>query len=476
MNKARIDSDLVLGQTQNNREGGFAMSNRAAIILAAGQGTRMRSSLPKVLHKVGGRAMVDWSVALAQAVGCETIIVVCSPQAAAVQDHVTSTLGADAIAIQDPPLGTGHAVLAAKQALAGFDGELVVLYGDTPLIPAEAVNALFGEIDAGAAVGVLGFEAADPGAYGRLITDADGNLDKIVEAKEATIDQLAVRFCNSGVMAAPAPVMFDLLAKVTNDNAKQEYYLTDVVGLARASGQNCRAVACAEDDVLGVNSRVELAQAEHAFQTKKRAEFLAAGVTMTAPETVFFSFDTQIENDVVLEPGVVFATGVSVKSGTEVRAFSHLEGASVAEDCVIGPYVRLRPGAVLERGVKVGNFVEIKKTRMGEGAKASHLSYLGDGDVGAEANIGAGTIFCNYDGFLKYQTTIGDEAFIGSNSSLVAPVTIGAGAYVGSGSVITKDVESNGLAVARGRQIQKSGWATSFRDKMAAIKAAKKKG
>ena len=451
------------------------MGQRAAVILAAGQGTRMRSALPKVLHQVGGRAMVDWSVALARKVGCERIIIVCSPDGQAVQAHVQATLGKDAIAIQDPPLGTGHAVLAAKEALAGFSGELVVLYGDTPLIPADAVESLFGELDRGASVGVLGFEAEAPGAYGRLITDAAGNLDAIVEAKEASPEQLAVSFCNSGVMAASAETMFDLLSKVTNENAKGEYYLTDIVGLARSDGKRCRAVACAEADVLGVNSRVELAQAERAFQEKTRHAFLASGVTMTAPETVFFSYDTQIENDVIVEPGVVFATGVSVRKGSRIRAFSHLESASVAENCEIGPYARLRPGAVLERGVKVGNFVEVKKTRMGEGAKANHLAYLGDGDIGAGANIGAGTIFCNYDGFLKYQTNIGEGAFVGSNSSLVAPVTIGAGAYVGSGSVITKDVEPNGLAVARGRQIEKSGWATSFRDKMAAIKAAKKK-
>ena len=452
------------------------MGNRAAIILAAGQGTRMRSALPKVLHHVGGRAMVDWSVALARAVGCNKIVVVCSPQGEAVQAHIADTLGADAIAIQDPPLGTGHAVLAAKEALADFDGDLVVLYGDTPLIPADAVEALFHELEHGAAVGVLGFDAADPGAYGRLLTDSSGNLEAIVEAKEASPEQLSVRFCNSGVMAAPAKTMFDLLAKVTNDNAKGEYYLTDIVGLAREAGQACRAVACDEADVLGVNSRIELAQAEHAFQTKKRLEFLAAGVTMTAPDTVYFSYDTDIANDVILEPGVVFAPGVQIRTGTRIRAFSHLEDAHVAENCEIGPYARLRPGTVLERGVKIGNFVEVKKTRMGAGAKANHLSYLGDGDIGGGANIGAGTIFCNYDGFLKYQTTIGENAFVGSNSALVAPVTIGAGAYVGSGSVITKDVEPDGLAVARGRQVQKSGWATSFRDKMAAIKAAKKKG
>lgn len=451
------------------------MGKRAAVILAAGQGTRMRSTLPKVLHHVGGRPMVDWSVALARQVGCERIVVVCSPGGQAVQAHIEATLGADAIAIQDPPLGTGHAVLAAKDALAGFSGELVVLYGDTPLIPADAVEALFGELDGGASVGVLGFEAETPGAYGRLITDAAGNLDAIVEAKEANPEQLAVGFCNSGVMAATAETMFALLANVTNENAKGEYYLTDIVGLARSSGQRCRAVACLEADVLGVNSRVELAQAERAFQDKTRHAFLTSGVTMTAPETVFFSHDTQIENDVIVEPGVVFAPGVTVRTGSRIRAFSHLEGATIAENCELGPYVRLRPGAELERGVKIGNFVEVKKTRLREGAKASHLAYLGDGDVGAGANIGAGTIFCNYDGFLKYQTTIGEGAFVGSNSSLVAPVTIGAGSYIGSGSVITKDVEPNGLAVARGRQIEKSGWATSFRDKMAAIKAAKKK-
>lgn len=277
-------------------------------------------------------------------------------------------------------------------------------------------------------------------------------------------------------MAAKSGVMFSLLDRVTNDNAKGEYYLTDIVEIAKSDGGRCRAVACSEADVLGVNSRVELAEAEASFQTKMRQELLVKGVTMTAPETVFFSHDTQIENDVTLEPNVVFGPGVTVRSGAKVRAFSHLEGADVAGGCEIGPYVRLRPGAVLETGAKVGNFVEVKNTRMGAGAKANHLAYLGDGDVGAGANIGAGTIFCNYDGFLKYKTKVGTNAFVGSNSSLVAPVTIGDGAFVGSGSVITKDVEPNGLAVARGRQMQKAGWATSFRDKMAAIKAAKKKG
>ena len=452
------------------------MTKRAAVILAAGQGTRMRSSLPKVLHPVGGRAMVDWSVDLAKSTGCERVIVVCSPAGADVQDHVAATLGHDAIAIQDPPLGTGHAVLSAREFLKDFDGDVVVLYGDTPLIPISAVEALFEEIGQGATVGVLGFEAENPGAYGRLITSTEGDLDAIVEAREATPEQLAVSFCNSGVMAARSSDMFALLDRVTNENAKGEYYLTDIVELANSDGGRCRAVACDEADVLCVNARVELAEAEASFQAKMRQKLLIEGVTMTAPETVFFSYDTQIENDVTLEPNVVFGLGVTVRSGAKVRAFSHLEGADVAGGCEIGPYVRLRPGAVLEAGAKVGNFVEVKNTRMGAGAKANHLAYLGDGDVGAGANIGAGTIFCNYDGFLKYKTKVGTNAFVGSNSSLVAPVTIGDGAFVGSGSVITKDVEPNGLAVARGRQMQKAGWATSFRDKMAAIKAAKKKG
>jgi bifunctional UDP-N-acetylglucosamine pyrophosphorylase/glucosamine-1-phosphate N-acetyltransferase len=451
------------------------MTARAAIILAAGNGTRMKSSLPKVLHKVGGRAMLDWSIDLARRVGCERIVVVASPSGVAVQEYVRNILGDDAIAIQDPPQGTGHAVRCAEDALAGFRGDVVVLYGDTPLIPATAVEHLFDELAAGAGVGVLGFEAVEPGAYGRLITNDRGDLEAIVEAREATPEQLSVNLCNSGVMAARASRMFDLLRLVRNDNAKGEYYLTDIVELARKEEALCRAVRCAEADVLGVNSRVELAEAEGSFQARRRAELLVSGVTMTAPETVFFAYDTQIENDVIIEPHVVFGPEVLVRSGATIRAFSHLEGARVDEGAEVGPYARLRPGAVLEAGSKIGNFVEVKKTRVGKGAKANHLSYLGDGDIGEGANIGAGTIFCNYDGFLKYKTVIGKGAFVGSNSSLVAPVNVGEGAMIGSGSVITKDVEAGALSVARGKQMQKSGWATAFRDKMAAVKAAKKK-
>ncbi len=450
------------------------MTARAAVILAAGQGTRMRSDLPKVLHKVGGRAMLDWSIDLARRVGCERIIVVASPAGEQVQAHVRAELGDAALAIQDPPQGTGHAVQSAAAALEGFEGAVVVLYGDTPLVRPGAVERLFGLLSDGVKVGVLGFEATSPGNYGRLILNDAGALDAIVEAKEASSEQLQVTLCNSGVVAANAGAMFDLLERVTNDNARGEYYLTDIIGLAREQGAHCRAVTCAEAEVMGVDSRVGLALAEGIFQTGRRTELLASGVTMVAPETVFFSHDTLIDADVTIEPNVVFGTGVHVRKGAVIKAFSHLEGARVDEDCMVGPYARLRPGTVLEAGAKIGNFVEVKNTRVGKGAKASHLSYLGDGEIGAAANIGAGTVFCNYDGYLKHQTRIGAGAFVGSNASLVAPVTIGEGAYIGSGSVITKDVEADGLAVARAKQLQKPGWATAFRKKMAALKVSKK--
>jgi bifunctional UDP-N-acetylglucosamine pyrophosphorylase / glucosamine-1-phosphate N-acetyltransferase len=449
------------------------MSQRAAIILAAGQGTRMRSELPKVMHQVGGRAMIDWSIALAQACGCGRIIVVCSPSQTALRAHVADRLGDDAVAIQETPLGTGHAVLAGKATLSGFEGALAVLYGDTPLIPASAVEELFARLEAGAGVGVLGFEAADPGAYGRLITHGHGEIEAIVEARDASPEQLEIRLCNSGVMAARAGDMFTLLSRVTNDNSKGEYYLTDIIALARKDAQRCLAVECDEADVLGVNSRSELARAETAFQARRRSELLAAGVTLTAPETVFFSWDTQVGNDVIIEPHVVFGPGVTVESGAQIRAFSHLEGAEVSRGAVIGPYARLRPGAQIGQGARVGNFVEVKKTRMGAGAKANHLAYLGDGEVGANANIGAGTIFCNYDGYRKLRTEIGEGAFIGSNSSLVAPVSIGAGAFVGSGSVVTKAVPGDALALARSQQVNREGWAVSYRKLMSGRKESK---
>jgi len=447
---------------------------RAAVILAAGHGSRMKSALAKPLHALAGRSMLDWSLDLAAACGVERSVVVWGAHGPAVRDKAEAA-GA-ATALQDPPMGTGDAVKQAREALSGFEGDAIVLYADTPLIRPETVAAVFQALETGAAVSVLGFEPDEPGAYGRLIETPDGDLDAIVEAREATPEQLAVRLCNSGVLAADASLLFDLLDEVTNDNAKGEYYLTDVVALARGRGLSAKAVRADESEVLGVNSRADLAAAEAAFQTRARSQAMAAGVTLTAPETVFFSHDTVIEADAVIEPHVVFGPGVTVRGGALIHAFSHLEGCEIAGGCEVGPYARLRPGAVLETGAKVGNFVEVKKARLGEGAKANHLSYIGDGVVGAKANIGAGTIFCNYDGYFKHQTIVGEGAFIGSNSALVAPLTIGKGAMTGSGSVITRDVPDDALALARGEMAVKEGWAARFRKAMQAKKDKQKKG
>jgi bifunctional UDP-N-acetylglucosamine pyrophosphorylase/glucosamine-1-phosphate N-acetyltransferase len=445
------------------------MTRRAAIILAAGQGTRMRSPLPKVLHPVGHRAMLDHAIDAAEGLGCERIVVVVGNHSPEVRAHVERRLGAGAIAVQDPPLGTGHAVRAAESLLADFDGEVVVTYGDVPLLRAADIAPVFG----GQGVTVIGFEARDPGAYGRLVMEGD-TLAAITEAKEASPEVLALTTCNSGVMAAPARLLFELLGRVTNDNAKGEYYLTDVVALARGQGAPTRAVMAGEDAVMGVNAQAELAQAEALFQQVQRETFLAAGVTMSAPETVHFAWDTQIGAGTVIEPFVVFGPGARIAEGARIRSFSHIEGATVASGAEVGPYARLRPGADLAEDVKVGNFVEVKSVRMERGAKANHLSYLGDGSVGAGANVGAGTIFCNYDGFNKARTEVGEGAFIGSNSALVAPVSIGAGAIVGSGSVITEDVPADALAFGRARQVVKDGAGAVFREKARAKKDQRK--
>ena len=442
---------------------------RAAIILAAGQGTRMKSPLPKVLHPVGGRAMLDHAIDAAQALHCERIVVVVGAHSPEVRAHVEKRLGPDAVAVQDPPLGTGHAVRAAEGVLGDFVGQVVITYGDVPLLRASDIEPVFAEPEG---VTVIGFEAGDPGAYGRLVIEG-GELLAITEAKEASAEVLALTACNSGVMAAPAGLLFELLAEVRNDNAKGEYYLTDVVELARGRGAPTRAVFAGEDAVMGVNAQGELAVAEALFQKVQRETFLAAGVTMPAPDTVHFSWDTQVEGGTTIEPYVVFGPGAKIASGARIRSFSHVEGATVAAGAEVGPYARLRPGARLEEGVKVGNFVEVKNVAMGKGAKANHLAYLGDGEVGAKANIGAGTIFCNYDGFFKHRTTVGEGAFVGSNSSLVAPVTIGAGAMVGSGSVVTSDVAPGDLALARAPQAAKPGWAARFMEKMRTKKAAR---
>ncbi len=448
---------------------------RAAVILAAGKGTRMKSPLPKVMHAVGGRPMMDWSIALAREAGCGRIVAVVHPSQDALIAHLESTHPDVAVALQNPPQGTGHAVRCAEEALQGFDGELAILYGDSPLVPVSVIEALFGGVAGGAVLGVLGFEAEDPGLYGRLITNAAGDLEAIVEAREATPEQLRVRICNSGVMAGHAKEMFRFLQKITNTNSKGEYYLTDLVGLARGEGGRCALVIAGEEDLIGCDSKSDLAEAEGIFQARARKSLMEAGVTLVAPETVFLSHDTVIAADVVVEPHVVFGPGVTVAAGARIRAFSHIEGAVIDEGCEIGPHARLRNGTVLGRDVRVGNFVETKNTVMGDGAKANHLAYLGDGTIGAGANIGAGTIFCNYDGFQKHQTQIGDGAFIGSNSALVAPVRIGDGAYIGSGSVVTKDVPSDALAVGRAPLMTREGWAKNFRSRKAADKASKGK-
>jgi bifunctional UDP-N-acetylglucosamine pyrophosphorylase/glucosamine-1-phosphate N-acetyltransferase len=407
--------------------------------------------------------MLDLAIDAAEELGCDRIVVVVGTHSPQVGEHVKKRLGEGAIAVQDPPLGTGHAVLAAKDALAGFSGDVVVTYADCPLLTAAAIEPLFDLHDTGADVAVLGFEAADPGAYGRLITGIDGELHRIVEAKDATDHELKVRACNSGVMAADAALLFDLLAQVRNDNAKGEYYLTDVVGLAVAAGLSAQATFAPEEAVMGVNSQGELAQAEAAFQARRRRQLMADGVTLVAPDTVHLAFDTQIAGGVVVEPYVVFGAKVRIEAGATIRAFSHLDQAVVRKGAIVGPYARLRPGADIGPDAHVGNFVEVKNVKVGEGAKLNHLTYVGDGTIGPRANLGAGTIFCNYDGFDKYETHVGADAFIGSDTALVAPVTIGDGAFTGSGSVITENVPPNALALGRGRQVIKEGWAEAFR-------------
>ncbi len=450
------------------------MTARAAVIMAAGQGTRMKSPTPKVLHKVGGRTMLDWVIDAVQAVGCECVHVIIGNHSPAIREMVEARLGPGAAVLQDPPLGTGHAVLCAADALADFEGEVLVVNGDCPLLEAEDLEALFMLRSDGARLAILGFEPQDPLLYGRLIRGGDGHVIRIVEASQATEETRMVRACNAGMYLASRADLFGWLSRLTNDNPKNEYFITDIVAEAAHDDAMVRASIAPESSVMGADTPTQLAQAEATFQHRHRAYFLAEGVTMAAPETVHFSWDTQITPGVSIEPYVVFAPGVKVETGAVIRAFSHLEGALVREGAVVGPYARLRPGTDIGQEAQVGNFVEVKNVTLGKGAKVNHLSYLGDGSVGAEANIGAGTIFCNYDGFFKYETHVGENAFIGSNSAMVAPVSVGAGAYTGSGSVITRDVAADALAVARGSQSDKPGWAKAFRARKSAEKAGRK--
>lgn len=432
----------------------------AAVILAAGLGTRMKSALPKTLHPVLGRPMVRHVADTASAAGLDPLVVVVGPE----MDAVAAAVAPHRTVVQADRLGTGHAVRQAEDALRGFDGTVVVLYGDTPLITADTVRRLVAAREqAGAGVAVLGFRPDDPGPYGRLVVDADG-LQAIVEAKDATPEQLAIDLCNSGVMAFDGARVWDWLAAIGNDNAKGEYYLTDAVALARADGRPCVVVEGDADEFLGVNSRAELAACEKIAQGRMRAAAMAGGATLVDPDTVYFSADTVLGRDVVVGPFTVFGPGVTIGDDVEIKGFCHFEQCTVAAGATLGPYARLRPGADVGEGAHIGNFVEIKKAVVEPGAKVNHLTYIGDARVGAKANIGAGTITCNYDGFGKYHTDIGAGAFIGSNSALVAPVSVGDGAIVAAGSVITGDVGADALAVARGRQETRAGWAKRFRD------------
>lgn len=444
----------------------------ATIILAAGKGTRMRSDRHKVLHPLAGLPMIDHLLAEAGRLGAGRQVIVTGSGREQVEAHVAGR-GID-VAVQEPQLGTAHAVRQAGTALAGFAGRVLILYGDVPLVRAETMAAMLARLDApdAPAIVVLGFRPADTMAYGRIVAQ-DGRIEKMVEHKDATPEERLVTLCNSGLMAVDVADLWRWLASVGNDNAAGEYYLPDIVMLALAEGRSAAVIEAEPWEVAGINSRAELADVEAAWQRRRRARAMAEGASLTAPETVWFAHDTILGRDVTIEPNVVFGPGAEVADGAIIRAFSHIEGATIAA-AEIGPYARLRPGAEIGPGAKVGNFVEVKKARLGAGAKVNHLSYIGDAEIGAKANVGAGTITCNYDGFLKYRTRIGDGAFIGSNSALVAPVVIGDGAIVAAGSVVTADVSADALVLVRPAQQEKPGWAARFRATMAARKAARK--
>lgn len=444
----------------------------AIVVLAAGKGTRMKSDLHKVLHPIAGRPMLEHLLATAAQLSPERQVVVAGHG----RDQLEKVLNARAtIALQEPQLGTGHAVLQAKEALADFDGDVLILYGDVPFVRAETMRAMLERLHGNETppIVVLGFEPEDTLQYGRIIADGD-RISQMVEHKDATPEQRGTRLCNSGLMAVRSTDLFALLERVGNDNSQGEYYLTDIVNIANQDGRFCAVVVTDdENEVAGINSRGELAQAEGKWQARRRVQAMADGVTLIAPDTVWFSFDTQLGRDVTVEPNVVFGPGVSVDDNVVIHAFSHIAGAKLESGVSVGPYARLRPGSVLKKNARIGNFVEMKNTVLGEGAKANHLTYLGDAQVGAGANIGAGTITCNYDGYFKYKTVIGERAFIGSNSALIAPVKIGADAIVGAGSAVSRDVADGELRLVRAEQAVKPGWADSFHDAMKKKKAEK---
>ena len=444
------------------------------VILAAGQGTRMNSDLPKVLHPIGAAPMLHHAMRAGQSLAPERVVVVAGHGAAAVTKAALAFDDAVLVVVQSEQLGTAHAVAQAAPHLADQSGDTVVLYGDTPFIRPETLEAMQ-EARARHAVVVLGFSARDPGRYGRLVAQGDA-LERIVEFKDATDEERAISLCNSGVICADSATLFELVAAVGNENASGEFYLTDIVAIARARGLSAGVVICDEAETLGVNTRAQLAEAEAAFQTRARAEALENGVTLTAPETVFFALDTFIGRDTIIAPNVVFGPGVTIESGAEIRAFCHLEGCHISRGATVGPFARLRPGAELAEDVHIGNFVEIKNAILEEGVKVGHLSYIGDADIGEATNIGAGTITCNYDGVNKHRTKIGKRVFIGSDTMLVAPVAVGNDAMTGSGSVITEDVPAEAVALGRTRQVNKGGLAPKLFEMYKRAKAAKQKG
>jgi bifunctional UDP-N-acetylglucosamine pyrophosphorylase/glucosamine-1-phosphate N-acetyltransferase len=433
-----------------------------AIVLAAGEGTRMRSALPKVLHAIAGRSLLAHVLRAVAETKVTAAAVVVGPNQEAVAAEAERVLPGAQCFVQHERRGTAHAVLAARPALERKADDILIVYGDTPLIRAATLNKLRAPLAAGAAVVVLGFRPADPSGYGRLVVDGD-KLIAIREEADASEAEKAIGLCNGGIMALAGTHALSILDRIGDNNRKREFYLTDAVEIARSMKLDAAVVEAEEDDVRGINTKAQLAEAEAALQQRLRKAALEAGVTMVAPETVFLSADTIFGKDVVIEPYVVFGDKVTVEDGAVVHAFSHLAGAHVGKKCSVGPFARLRPGTRLGEGARIGNFVEIKEAVIAAGAKANHLSYIGDASVGANANIGAGTITCNYDGTAKHRTTIGQDAFIGSNTALVAPVEIGDGAYVGSGSVITGNVPADALALARARQVVKEKWATRLR-------------
>ncbi len=444
------------------------------IILAAGQGSRMNSDRPKVLHEIAGAPLLVHAMKSGAALEPSRTVIVSGVGADAVEAAALAHDPSVLTARQSEQNGTGHAVLCAREAMQGATGDAIVLYGDTPFITPETLAAMQAARTYSDVV-VLGFDVHDPAVrYGRLVTTGDA-LDKIVEFKDATEAERAIPLCNSGVICAEASTLFSLLDDVGNDNASGEYYLTDIVGIARTRGLTASVVKCDEAETLGINTKAELAGAEAQFQTRARAAAQADGVTLIAPETVFFAHDTVIGRDSIVEQNVVFAPGVSIESDVRIRAFSHLEGCHVSRGGIVGPYARLRPGTELAEDARIGNFVEVKNATIAEGAKVNHLSYIGDAELGARTNVGAGTITCNYDGFFKHRTVVGEDAFIGSNTMLVAPVTVGDNALTASGSVITEDVPADALALARGKQTNKAGLAKRLKDKLRAAKAALKK-